>query len=144
MVKRYRFKFAGLRISTSQFWITSEEARSPTTTKRRKQKFLLQTPEKKMVVIEHEKPDDRNPNQSNSTAAGTDAFDGFETASEADLDSDVDESETRSREEEQQHRQQSQQQRKETEVEHVQDVDQRNISSEDALINEEELRQVWF
>jgi hypothetical protein len=35
-----------------------------------------------MVVIEHEKPDDRNPNQSNSTAAGTDAFDGFETASE--------------------------------------------------------------
>jgi hypothetical protein len=97
-----------------------------------------------MVVIEHEKPDDRNPNQSNATAAGTDASDGFETASEADLDSDVDESEARSREEEKKHRQQPQQQRKETEGEHVQDVDQKSISSEDALINEEELRQVRF
>ncbi|GAU21821.1 hypothetical protein TSUD_176670 [Trifolium subterraneum] len=94
-----------------------------------------------MVVIENEKPDDQNANQSNATAAGTEASDGFETASEADLDSDGDDSEPISREEEQKHREQPQQQRKETEGEHQQDVNQRSISSEDALINEEELKQ---
>ncbi|PNY05862.1 tetratricopeptide repeat protein 1-like [Trifolium pratense] len=84
-----------------------------------------------MVVIEHEKPDDQNSNQSNATAAVNDASDGFETASEADLDSDGEESEANGREEEQKHREQPQQKRKETEGEHGQD----------ALINEEELKQ---
>lgn len=95
-----------------------------------------------MVVIEQEKTDDRNVNLSNATA-GNDASDGFETSSEADLDSDDDEGGASIREE-LQHREKPQQPPKRIKGEQGQDVPQRSISSEDALINEDELRQVPF
>ncbi|XP_058759820.1 uncharacterized protein LOC131633125 [Vicia villosa] len=92
-----------------------------------------------MVLIEQEKTDDPNANPSNATA-GNDASDGFETASEADLDSDGDDGGASSREE-LQHSDQPQQTPKRTEGEQEQDVHQQSISSEEALINEDELRQ---
>jgi len=92
-----------------------------------------------MVVIEQENTDDRNAIPSNATAAGNDASDGFETASEADLDSDADDGGDISREEPK-----NLDQPKEQEGEQEQDVAQRSGSSENALINEEELKQVRF
>jgi len=93
-----------------------------------------------MVVIEQENTDDRNANPSNATAAvGNDASDGFETASEADLDSDGDDGGDISREEPK-----NRDQPKEQEGEQEQYVAQESVSSENALINEEELKQVRF
>ncbi|AES79205.2 putative acetyltransferase A, auxiliary subunit [Medicago truncatula] len=89
-----------------------------------------------MVVIEQENTDDRSAIPSNATAAGNDDSDGFETASEADLDSDCDDGGDISREEQKNH-----EQPKEQEGEQEQDVAQRSVSSENALINEEELKQ---
>ncbi|CAI8612603.1 unnamed protein product [Vicia faba] len=89
-----------------------------------------------MVVIEQENTDDRNANLSNATASN-DVSDGFETASEADLDSDGDDDRASSREE----LHHCDQPPKPTEGEQEQDVPQRSVSSEEALINEDELRQ---
>lgn len=95
-----------------------------------------------MVLIEQDNTDDQNANPSNATA-GNDASDGFETASEADLDSDGDDDRASSREE-LQHSDQPQNPPTRTEGEQEQEVPQQSISSEEALINEDELRQVRF
>jgi len=103
-------------------------------------KSLTQNLREDMVVIEQENTDDRNANPSNATAAvGNDASDGFETASEADLDSDGDDGGDISREEPK-----NRDQPKEQEGEQEQHVAQESVSSENALINEEELKQVRF
>ncbi|XP_061370366.1 uncharacterized protein LOC133313067 [Gastrolobium bilobum] len=90
-----------------------------------------------MVVIEHEESEDRNAKPSNA-GAGNEASDGFETASDADLGSDGEEGGASSRKE-QEHGEQHQHQQ--TEQEQEQGVALRSDSSEDASVNEEEMRQ---
>lgn len=97
-----------------------------------------------MVVIEHQKTDDRNPNPSNA-GTSNDASDGFETASDTDLGSDVDTNDGRSIKHEEREHLQPQNQHTEQEQEKEQGDHQRVISSDyasNALINEEELNQV--
>lgn len=108
-----------------------------------------------MVLIEHEESKQRNANPSN---AANDDSDGFETASDTDLASDGDDGGAGSPEEqnhieqshtEQNHTEQSHtekhQQQQQTEQEPEHDDPQSTESSENnALINEEESRQVWF
>jgi len=92
-----------------------------------------------MVVIEHQETEDRN-----AVPSTNDVSDGFETASDTDLDSDVDANDGGGaiKHEEGDHRDQQQHQQTEQEKEQEQSDSQRIISSDDASIDEEELKQV--
>lgn len=92
-----------------------------------------------MVVVEHQETEDRNPKPSNA-GTSNDASEGFETASDTDLGSDVDANDGGAiKHKEREH---LQQQNQHTEQEQEQGDPQRIISSDDASINEEELKQV--
>lgn len=98
-----------------------------------------------MVVIGQQENEDRNTNPSKAGAAN-DVSDGFETASDTDLGSDGDGNDGRPiiREEPEHQEHQHQQKQTEQEQEQEQGDPQKSISSEDASIDEEELKQVRF
>ncbi|XP_027334894.1 tetratricopeptide repeat protein 1 [Abrus precatorius] len=92
-----------------------------------------------MVLIEQQECEDPNPKPSNAADATNDASDGFETASDADLDNDAEGGGASIREE--QHHPSECQHQPQAEQEQEQGVPGSSESSENALINEEELKQ---
>ncbi|KAI5412877.1 uncharacterized protein LOC127086855 [Lathyrus oleraceus] len=93
-----------------------------------------------MVVVEHQETEDRNPKPSNA-GTSNDASEGFETASDTDLGSDVDANDGGAIKHKEREHLQQQNQHTEQEQEQEQGDPQRMISSDDASINEEELKQ---